>query len=692
MTDPTALQLASVALNTTAAIVWGSVALQEWETCRRYQPRAPLFPLFRNFAAIGAVFFTTQVVVCLTPPAIATLMPPPVWLRVVYVVGDWFLVLLAPTAWHLTRHWGTDVDPPSLLRRGLVYGSAGFIMALTLVFPYVLHGFANPLLAYLIIRNGYLLAVFGLGVRRMIRTARRGRWRPGAAANAVLGVDVWLFGGGLAVMLLLLALLAIGGLPGPGSIHGFLVDAAITVLVTVPVAARELTHVVRALLFTGGVLAATAVAFVGSRGLVASLIGPGAGIADVATVLAIVAVVLPAQIGLRHAIDRLVLRRRRHLWAELRAFLATLSPEAGATVCCRRALAEVVRVLGLPGAAIVLRDGETIVNGRFDGAPLRASWPRGDALDALPPALVTPDYLDELPRPVVNALMASEVVAVLPITSPRRRWGAFFATTGLLEPVPEENDPVEAFMAQLALLLDATALLERTVAVERSLAHAEQLAAIGELAARIAHDIRNPVTAARSLAQLLACEPTAPANTEYAALILSELERVEAHVRGLLQFARRDEYRFERVDLAELVRVTLDPMRRRLAEADVTVVEDVRAGVVVRADREKLRQVVANLVDNALDALTTTTDGRRLALSLATENGTATLCVCDTGPGVPEDAYPRLFEPFFSLKPAGTGLGLAIARRTVEAHGGHIVAEAAAPCGTVFRIDLPTAG
>jgi len=201
------------------------------------------------------------------------------------------------------------------------------------------------------------------------------------------------------------------------------------------------------------------------------------------------------------------------------------------------------------------------------------------------------------------------------------------------------------------------------------------------------------VTAARSLAQLLARDPTAPENTEHAALILGELERVEAQVRGLLQFARREEFRFEPVDLAELVHATLGPMRRRLADVHVTVVEDVPAGVVVRADREKLRQVLTNLVDNAVDAFAATPpDERHLTISLALRNGTATLSVRDTGPGVPDDARARLFEPFFSLKPSGTGLGLAIARRTVEAHGGRIAAESSPPHGTVFRVDLPTHG
>src|SRR5439155_9829030 len=152
-----------------------------------------------------------------------------------------------------------------------------------------------------------------------------------------------------------------------------------------------------------------------------------------------------------------------------------------------------------------------------------------------------------------------------PILSPRRRWGHLFLNTGMLGGFFHEDDieGFQAFVAQLALLLDGAGLLARTVAVERSLAHAEKLAALGELAARIAHEIRNPVTAARSLAQQLAREPASPFAVEHR-LILGELERVERQVAALLRFARREDLRFEPVDLGELARATLEAFRPRL--------------------------------------------------------------------------------------------------------------------------------
>src|SRR5262249_23514161 len=144
-------------------------------------------------------------------------------------------------------------------------------------------------------------------------------------------------------------------------------------------------------------------------------------------------------------------------------------------------------------------------------------------------------------------------------------------------------------------------------------------------------------------------------------------------VRSLLHFARREEYRFEPVDVGALLQGTLGSLRPRLTALDVRLDATLASDVVVNADREKLRQVLVNLLENALDAVAGG-DERRLGMAVSAANGTALVEIVDSGPGVPADALGRLFEPFFTLKPNGTGLGLAIARRTIEAHGGRITA------------------
>ena len=230
-----------------------------------------------------------------------------------------------------------------------------------------------------------------------------------------------------------------------------------------------------------------------------------------------------------------------------------------------------------------------------------------------------------------------------------------------------------------------------TYSKARSLAHAEKLAAIGETAARIAHEIRNPITAARSLAQQLAREPGAPFAAEHE-VILDELERVERQVATLLRFARRDELRLEPVDLQALARATADRLRARLDAEQIRLVVEAPERLVTLGDREKLGQTLLNLVENAADALAETAPpGRWITVTVAGAAGRATVRVGDGGPGAPPEVVARLFEPFFTSKAHGTGLGLAIVKRTIEAHGGRIDAERVPDAGLAFRIELPLA-
>jgi signal transduction histidine kinase len=159
----------------------------------------------------------------------------------------------------------------------------------------------------------------------------------------------------------------------------------------------------------------------------------------------------------------------------------------------------------------------------------------------------------------------------------------------------------------------------------------------------------------------------------------------------LLRFARREEFHFEHIDIGELARATTEQFRPRLEADGIELHLNAADGVVASADREKLRGVIINLIENAVDALQERSASRRLSLAVSTANGTATVQVTDNGPGVPPDVLARLFEPFFSLKAKGTGLGLAIAKRTIEAHGGHIEASSIPGAEMTLRISLPLA-
>jgi signal transduction histidine kinase len=282
---------------------------------------------------------------------------------------------------------------------------------------------------------------------------------------------------------------------------------------------------------------------------------------------------------------------------------------------------------------------------------------------------------------------------VFEIRSPQRLWGHLLITADLIAASLREEDQeaIEAFARQLGLLLDGAELLGRAVTTERSLAHAEKLAAIGELTARIAHEIRNPLTAARSLTQQLTREPGAPHAEEHG-LILTELERIDRQVTDLLRFARRDELRWEPVDLAEVAKETAQGLRSSLAAAGIDLQVATNGMALGLGDREKLRQTLLNLIENARDALQSAAGRGCIRLDVQATNGRVRLDVIDDGPGIDEDALPHLFEAFFSRKPNGTGLGLAIVKRTVEAHGGTIEARRRAAGGMRFRIELPASG
>ncbi len=217
--------------------------------------------------------------------------------------------------------------------------------------------------------------------------------------------------------------------------------------------------------------------------------------------------------------------------------------------------------------------------------------------------------------------------------------------------------------------------------------HARSLEA---LSASIAHEIRNPITAAKSLVQQLGEDPGAGENVEYAKVALAELGRVERSISHLLRFAREEELEIKDVRLADVIDSALESLRDRFERQQVTLERDTQAAGHVAGDPDKLRRVVINLVGNALDAL----DGRpapRLEIA-AGENlagNEAWLRVRDNGPGIEPARLERIFNPFHTSKAEGTGLGLAITRKLVEAHDGSIEVDSRVGEGTEFVVRFP---
>ena len=215
---------------------------------------------------------------------------------------------------------------------------------------------------------------------------------------------------------------------------------------------------------------------------------------------------------------------------------------------------------------------------------------------------------------------------------------------------------------------------------------------VEELSASIAHEIRNPITAAKSLVQQMGEDPGSMDNVEYAQVALEELDRVEKSISHLLRFAREEDVEMTKLRVSDLVDSALETFRDRLARIGVRVERDVDDACEMRGDMEKLRRVIINLVRNALDAFEEQANTAPRLQIQAGENLAGTeiwIRVKDDGPGIEPERLDRIFSPFYTSKSSGTGLGLAICKKLVDAHGGSIEAHSSPETGTEFVLTFP---
>lgn len=231
--------------------------------------------------------------------------------------------------------------------------------------------------------------------------------------------------------------------------------------------------------------------------------------------------------------------------------------------------------------------------------------------------------------------------------------------------------------------------IEREVRREKIAAHTEKQASIDELSATIAHEIRNPIAAAKSLVQQMGEDPASLENVEYGRVALEELDRVERRISHLLKYAKEEDYQFEPTRLADVVDASLTQMRAKLDGSGVRVARHYIGGPTVFGDPEKLRQVFSNILDNAADALQSLAEGRRIDLFVENGGRQATVRIRDNGAGIPAERIDRIFNPFYTTKEKGTGLGMAISKKIVEAHEGNIDVVSEPGHGAEFIVTLP---
>jgi signal transduction histidine kinase len=252
----------------------------------------------------------------------------------------------------------------------------------------------------------------------------------------------------------------------------------------------------------------------------------------------------------------------------------------------------------------------------------------------------------------------------------------------------EVGDLPDLHRQMQGVIAEIERVVEQLQQREREVLRAEQLAAVGQVAAGVAHELRNPLTSVKMLVQTgLEGKPATGLPPGDLIIIEHEIRRMEQRIQMFLDFARPPSAERRLSDLTDVLRRAVSLVEGRARRQKVTVALDLPAEpIYLMIDPDQIHQVVVNLLLNALDAMPR---GGTVSVSLTT-GPQVEVQVRDSGPGILPRIRSRLFEPFASTKDAGVGLGLSICRRLIEAHGGTIRGENDTYGSAVFSFTLPS--
>ena len=254
---------------------------------------------------------------------------------------------------------------------------------------------------------------------------------------------------------------------------------------------------------------------------------------------------------------------------------------------------------------------------------------------------------------------------------------------------PDVRSVIEILANQIAIAIDDSRLLEENVRLERELAERERLAALGRMAATVAHEIKNPLSAIKSIAQVM--REDEGLKNEYErdlSLIVGETDRLSQSITQLLSFARKGSPAAEPVTVGELVQTSVDLFRANAREQGIDLECSINTDATIAGKSvSALRDALSNLLLNALQA---TPQGGDVKLTASQSDGELVISVQDSGPGVPYELREQIWEPFFTTRQRGTGLGLAIVRKRVQEVGGSAsLGVARNGHGAVFHLRIP---
>jgi signal transduction histidine kinase len=293
-------------------------------------------------------------------------------------------------------------------------------------------------------------------------------------------------------------------------------------------------------------------------------------------------------------------------------------------------------------------------------------------------------------------------ILCLPLLAQAKLIGVLYLENSLAPRVfaPSRIAVLKLLASQAAIALE-NARLYRAEAdlreVQMELAHANRVATMGQLTASIAHEVQQPITAvatcaAAGLRWLGARPPNVDEATQALGRIVNDAMRAGDIIGRIRDLVRKAPPRRERVDINEAVREVIELTRGEAAKNDVSVLTVLGDGLpLVQGDRVQLQQVMLNLIVNAIEAMSATSEGPRdLLVSTAADSSEGvSIALSDSGPGLPADGITRVFDPFYTTKASGLGMGLSICHSIIDAYGGRLSAMPNVPRGAVFQFTLP---
>ena len=304
------------------------------------------------------------------------------------------------------------------------------------------------------------------------------------------------------------------------------------------------------------------------------------------------------------------------------------------------------------------------------------------------------NYLSPAERDLLNRL---DLHVVLPLLEMNRLTGIMFLSSSMRSWKLSADDLnlLQLLVSQASIAFENAYLYQQQRDRFRRLYRSERLAAAGQLAASIAHEIRNPLTVIRSTVQFLLGDFDGPKRQLFESVI-GEVDRIDRIVDGLLSLTRRKEFKPERIDMTQLIEQSLLLVRRQAENQAVTIntafpTED----LYIMGDESHLKQLFLNLILNALQAMPNGGAVEILASRMAdspsgnNEEGGVQVTLKDTGCGIPAEHIDKVFDPFFTTKQGGTGLGLFTSYAIVREHSAELEIGSQQNEGTTVTIRFP---